>query len=194
MGDAQARTGCGTVSWTVFSSSLGEWLVAATERGLCLLSLDVERGHGELAGWCKRHEPQAQVCEGPRQLVGTTQELRAYAAGEMRSFKTPLDLRGTEFQLRVWAGLCEIPHGQTWTYKQLAEHIGAPGSYRAVGGANGRNPVSVIVPCHRVVACGGGLGGYTGGLAHKVRLLAHEGVVLPRAELGDPERRSTAPA
>ncbi|MDP6955093.1 MAG: methylated-DNA--[protein]-cysteine S-methyltransferase [Planctomycetota bacterium] len=165
-----------TVHWTVTPGFLGDWFVAATAAGVCLMCLDVTRGREELAAWCQRHEPRASVREGTRELAAVAAELEAYRRGELRRFETPLDLRGTEFQLRVWAGLCDIPFGEVWSYKQLARHIGADGSYRAVGGANGRNPVSLIVPCHRVVASGTGIGGYTGGLRHKRRFLENLGV------------------
>lgn len=167
------------IHWTVAHSPLGRWFVAATERGVCLLCLDVERGKRELAVWRDRWESAARIQEGERGLELVLGEILAYGRGDLRRFKAKLDLRGTGFQLRDWAGLLDIPFGEVWTYGRLAQHIGAPGSQRAVGGANGRNPVPVIVPCHRVVASGGGLGGYTGGLHHKERLLAHEGVLLP---------------
>ena len=168
-----------TIHWSIASSPLGDWLVAGTDRGVCLLYLDVERGRQELPAWRDRWEVGAEVREGTRGLETALRELRAYGQGKLRRFTTKLDLRGTDFQLRDWAGLLDIPFGEVWTYKRLAEHLGASGSYRAVGGANGKNPVPVIVPCHRVVACGGGLGGYTGGLHHKERLLVHEGALLP---------------
>jgi len=104
-------------------------------------------------------------------------ELEAYGEGELKSFDLALDLRGTSFQLRVWQALREIPYGEVRTYGQLAASLGQPSASRAVGGANGRNPIPLIVPCHRVVASDG-IGGFTGGLAWKERLLAHEGVVL----------------
>ncbi len=85
-----------------------------------------------------------------------------------------LDLRGTDFQKRVWRALLEIPWGETRTYGDLAEALGKPGASRAVGAANGQNPVAILVPCHRVVAAGGRLGGYSGGLDVKRQLLAHE--------------------
>ena len=93
-------------------------------------------------------------------------------------FDLDLDLRGTPFQLRVWDELQRIPQGEVRTYGELAASLGQPGAGRAVGGANGRNPIPLIVPCHRVVASDG-LGGFTGGLEWKERLLAHEGVLLP---------------
>ncbi len=91
-----------------------------------------------------------------------------------------MTLAGTPFQRRVWQELCTIPYGRAISYAELARRIGQPGSSRAVGGANGRNPISIIVPCHRVIAADGGLGGYGGGLDRKVWLLEHESEALAR--------------
>lgn len=104
----------------------------------------------------------------------TARQLAEYFAGARRAFELPLDLRGTPFQLRVWNALLRIPYGETRTYGQLAALAGHPGAARAVGAANGANPIAIIVPCHRVVASGGGLGGYGGGLDCKRFLLALE--------------------
>ncbi len=102
-------------------------------------------------------------------------QLREYFAGDRKTFDLPLELVGTDFQKEVWQALLTIPYGQTCSYVDLARKIGRPKASRAVGGANGRNPISIIVPCHRVIAADGTLGGYGGGLAMKARLLAHEG-------------------
>jgi len=98
-------------------------------------------------------------------------QLAEYFARTRRAFQLPLDLRGTPFQLAVWNALLRIPYGETRSYGQLAVELGHAGAARAVGTANGSNPVSIIVPCHRVIAAGGGLGGYGGGLARKRFLL-----------------------
>lgn len=101
-------------------------------------------------------------------------QLDAYFAGDLRDFDVQLDLRGTEFQRRVWNALLAIPYGETRSYGQIAEQIGAPGAARAVGLANGRNPVAIIVPCHRVIGAAGKLTGYGGGLDRKQTLLTLE--------------------
>src|SRR5205085_10571542 len=101
-------------------------------------------------------------------------QLRAYFRGESTAFDVPLELRGTPFQRRVWASLCTIPYGETVTYGALAQRLGTPSAARAVGLANGRNPVGIIVPCHRVVGSDGSLTGYGGGLDRKRRLLEFE--------------------
>ena len=102
-------------------------------------------------------------------------ELTAYFAGSAGAPAIPLDLRGTAFQVAVWQALLGIPHGETRTYAEIADSVGRPAAVRAVGIAIGRNPVSVLVPCHRVVRTGGGLGGYGGGLWRKEYLLEFEG-------------------
>ena len=102
----------------------------------------------------------------------------AYLDGDLAALarvRTDLSGWGTPFQQRVWAALGTIPVGQTWSYRQLAEAVGDPGASRAVGSANGANPVSIVVPCHRVVRADGGLGGYAAGVERKAWLLAHEG-------------------
>ncbi|AQP45486.1 methylated-DNA--[protein]-cysteine S-methyltransferase [Tessaracoccus flavus] len=107
-------------------------------------------------------------------LPEATQQLRQYFAGERSEFDIPLNPAGTEFQRQVWAALTEIPYGETRTYGQLAAGLGRPSSARAVGMAVGRNPISIVVPCHRVVGTNGKLTGYAGGMARKEFLLAHE--------------------
>ncbi|HJE52257.1 MAG TPA: methylated-DNA--[protein]-cysteine S-methyltransferase, partial [Tessaracoccus flavescens] len=94
--------------------------------------------------------------------------------GERRQFSLPLAPRGTEFQRRVWAALAEIPYGETRSYGELATALGRPGASRAVGMANGRNPISIVVPCHRVVGANGSMTGYAGGVERKVYLLDFE--------------------
>lgn len=102
------------------------------------------------------------------------EQLSAYFAGELTEFDVKLQLVGTEFQLKVWAALRTIPYGETRSYGEIAEQIGSPGASRAVGLANGRNPIGIIVPCHRVIGASGGLTGYGGGLDRKRQLLALE--------------------
>jgi methylated-DNA-[protein]-cysteine S-methyltransferase len=109
-------------------------------------------------------------------LAATVLQLREYFAGGRREFELPLHFEGTTFQRRVWQELTEIPYGETWSYGQLARRIGNPSASRAVGLANGRNPISILVPCHRVIGADGSLTGYGGGLERKRWLLAHEGL------------------
>ena len=108
-------------------------------------------------------------------LVRTEAELREYFAGKRSDFSIPLDLRGTFFQKQVWEALLGIPFGETRTYGQLAVQLGNPKAMRAIGAANGRNPISIIVPCHRVIGASGKLTGFAGGLDAKAHLLCLEG-------------------
>lgn len=107
-------------------------------------------------------------------LIKTQQQLDEYFAGQRQQFELPLAPQGTPFQLQVWQALSAIPYGKTWSYAQLAEHIGNPRSVRAVGAANGKNPIAIIIPCHRVIGANGSLVGFGGGLATKEKLLVLE--------------------
>jgi len=108
-------------------------------------------------------------------LVETERQLREYFAGKRRTFDLPLDFAGTEFQQKVWQALLAIPFGETRSYRQIATEIGSAKAIRAVGAANGRNPISIIAPCHRVVGSAGDLRGFAGGLERKAYLLRLEG-------------------
>ncbi len=119
--------------------------------------------HGEPAAWDKSR------------LAPVTAQLQEYFEGTRTAFDLPLALRGTPFQQRVWDEMTRIPYGTTLSYKQLAARVGRPDACRAVGGASGKNPVWIVVPCHRIVGAGGTLTGYAGGLTTKQRLLALEG-------------------
>lgn len=101
-------------------------------------------------------------------------QLREYFAGQRKNFDLPLALEGTVFQKQVWAALQKIPYGEVRSYKQIAENIGNPKAYRAVGGANNRNPIPIIIPCHRVVGVDATMVGYRGGVERKIWLLGHE--------------------
>ncbi len=172
-----------TIHTSAVELSFGKVHLACTTSGLCLTVLGSERARGQLQAWMDRHEPDAQVVETTAGLEEAIAQLEAYDAGSLREFDLALDLRGTPFQLRVWEELQRIPHGEVRTYGELAARLGKPGASRAVGGANGKNPIPLIVPCHRVVASDG-LGGFTGGLEWKERLLAHERTEIVRMKFG----------
>ena len=124
---------------------------------------------------CQRNDRNPLLMEAARQF-------RAYFAGQLREFQLPLDVQGTEFQERVWGQVAAIPYGETRSYLQISTAIGSPRAVRAVGAANGANPVPIVVPCHRVIGAKGKLVGYGGGLAMKKRLLELEGAIaLPLA-------------
>ena len=168
---------------------LGRVVAADAGRGLCLLVLGEARAEGELARWMHRHEPGMRPREadvgGPsgERLGEVRRQLEAYAGGRRTEFTLELDLRGSSFELGVWAALARIPFGRTRTYGELAEDLARPGAARAVGAAAGRNPIPIVVPCHRLVARGG-LGGFTGGLERKRALLALEGLAVGRSAGG----------
>ena len=130
----------------------------------------------------QRHLPSPERF-GPRDdtlLPGLQEQLTGYFAGTVRAFDVRLGARGTPFQERVWAALREVPYGATCSYGDLAREVGSPTAYRAVGAANGRNPIGIVVPCHRVVGAKGSLSGYAGGVERKRALLALEsGALLP---------------
>ncbi|MCX5229740.1 methylated-DNA--[protein]-cysteine S-methyltransferase [Streptomyces sp. NPDC006553] len=149
---------------------------------LTLVAVDGVLSRVHMTG--QRHRPPEETFgePDPRPFGEAIRQLDAYFAGEITAFELPLNLIGTPFQLRVWEGLLRIPYGETRTYGELAEELGSPGASRAVGLANGKNPVSIIVPCHRVIGAGGSLTGYGGGLDRKQRLLAFEsGTAEPAA-------------
>jgi methylated-DNA-[protein]-cysteine S-methyltransferase len=156
---------------TVIDSPYGPLTLVAEDGRLAGLYMEAQRHLPEPATFGDR------VPETEAPFAETTRQLAEYFAGRRDSFDLPLKLTGTAFQQQVWAALQEIPCGQTWTYGQLAEHIGRPTASRAVGLANGRNPISVIVPCHRVVGSDGSLTGYGGGVERKRALLEHEHAV-----------------
>jgi len=118
-------------------------------------------------------------------FADATKQLDAYFDGTLTDFAVPLRAVGTEFQRRVWSALTEIPYGETRSYREIAEHIGSPKAVRAVGLANGRNPISIIVPCHRVIGANGSLTGYGGGLDNKRILLDLERRIAGNATLLD---------
>ncbi|WP_353653169.1 bifunctional DNA-binding transcriptional regulator/O6-methylguanine-DNA methyltransferase Ada [Porphyrobacter sp. SLTP] len=159
------------VHWAVLATSLGPMLVAATEKGVCCLAFG--EGEAELRARFPRAELVA-AGEDFRDLFA--QVVAAVEQPGPGSAAIPLDVKGTAFQQRVWAELRRIPHGETRSYGELAAALGNPKASRAVGGANGANNVAVLIPCHRVIAADGSLGGYAYGLAIKAELLRREGV------------------
>jgi methylated-DNA-[protein]-cysteine S-methyltransferase len=156
-----------------FETPIGSMLCATTERGLAYVRLPRAGGWG-FAGWLRRFAPGAELRTGFAPNRAAVQQILEYLDGKRSAFELELDLRGTDFQRRVWEQLLAIPYGETRTYAELARTIGEPGAARAVGTANGANPCAIVVPCHRVVAAGGKLGGFGGGLPLKRRLLALE--------------------
>lgn len=157
------------IHWAVVPSTLGDMLVAATGKGVCRLSF-CETGE-DLAD----RFPRAELVEGGADFADLLTRVVAAVEEPWRGHDIPIDVIGTAFQQRVWDELKRIPAGETLSYGELAAKLGQPGASRAVGGANGANPVAVLVPCHRVVAADGGLGGYAYGVEVKRELLRREG-------------------
>jgi AraC family transcriptional regulator of adaptative response/methylated-DNA-[protein]-cysteine methyltransferase len=160
------------IAYTVVDSPLGALLVARTGRGICRVALGDDPYR--LDALVRDEFPAAEVQRDDDGLAPVVDEVLRRIAGNEPAVDLPLDVRGTAFQLRVWRELQRIPRGETRTYGALAEAVGAPGGARAVGQACGSNPVAVVVPCHRVVPAGGGLGGYAWGVEKKRTLLDHE--------------------
>ena len=150
----------------VVASPVGKLRLVASEKGL--VAIDV-RNNAKQEVTAKN--PSAQAV-----LIQTKKQLEQYFAGKRTTFDVALDFVGTEFQVQAWRALCRIPFGRTISYGQQAANIKKPKAFRAVGSANGKNPIPIIVPCHRVVASDGSLGGYSLGLRMKKQLLALEGV------------------
>lgn len=157
---------------------LGPLLVTVGEAGLVYVSLRPEGAQERLVAWASRYFPQARIREDNEGLTHIRAEFSDWSDGRARSFTTPVDLRGTEFQLSCWEQMQAIPYGGMITYRDLAVRMGRGGSFRAVGQAAGANPLPIVVPCHRVISATG-LGGFTGGQTLKRRLLELEGALLP---------------
>lgn len=155
---------------TSWPSPLGVVHLAASDKGLAGIWFEGDRHRPAMQPW-------ALAADHPR-LRQAIAQLDAYFAGRATDFDLPLDLgSGTPFQQSVWRALLELPHGRTTSYGALSAHIGRPRAVRAVGAAIGRNPLSIVVPCHRVLGAGGALTGYAGGLERKAALLRLEGVL-----------------
>lgn len=159
---------------------LGVMRLAATSAGLCKIALGNETPES-FENWLARHihDGPAQPEQAQNLLRRAAAQLEAYLAGQRRSFDLSLDMRGTAFQQSVWHQVAAIPYGQTRTYGQIAAQVGRPQASRAVGAANGANPLPVIIACHRVIGSDGALRGYGGGLDIKASLLALEADLAP---------------
>lgn len=153
------------IFYSRMDSPVGPLLLAATEKGLYRLQFQTPVPSAT--------KTQVWV-ESPEKLRECEQQLQAYFRGELRNFTLPLDLRGTAFQVRCWEALRRIPYGATCSYRELAEAVGSPRAFRAVGQANHDNPIAIVVPCHRVIGANGTLTGYGGGLSVKQKLLRLE--------------------
>ena len=165
---ASAAVRPSTIRWAVVPTSLGAMLVAATDKGVCRLSFN--EGREALA----RRFVRAELVEGGADFAALLGQVVAAVETPGDSAHIPLDVKGTAFQEAVWRELQRIPKGETRTYAELAAAVGKPKAVRAAGSANGANNVAVLIPCHRVIRTGGGLGGYAYGLEIKRKLLEKE--------------------
>jgi O-6-methylguanine DNA methyltransferase len=170
-----------TLHTTDIESTIGPLFLAASSRGLVALEFDARLPGQQTIRPNPRHlraEDKGLHFEDSLRLMRPyTRELEEYFAGRRREFTFPLDLRGTDFQLACWRALLAIPYGETRTYADIARAVGKPNAFRAVGMANNRNPIAIVVPCHRVIASDGTLCGYGGGLDVKRKLLELEGAL-----------------
>lgn len=155
------------------TSPIGPLVLVATSKGLCRVTFGTMAQNQEgLQEWAARwFGGQTQLQEHASSLAPVVEQLEEYFRGERLSFDGELDLKGTEFQKKVWTALLSVPYGETASYKHIAEAIQSPKAVRAVGGANNKNPVPVIIPCHRIIGASGDLIGYAGGLDIKISLL-----------------------
>ena len=167
-----------TLYTSQFASSIGELAVTSSEQGLAHLALPRANGRG-FAGWCKRYAVDCEVKPDLGPNRAPIQQLAEFLAGDREAFELPLDLRGTPFQLDVYRIVGEIPYGESLAYADVARLVARPAAVRAVGAANGANPIPLVIPCHRVVASNGQLQGYAGGLDLKRKLLAMESASHP---------------
>ena len=168
------------VYYASFLTHIGKIYLAATQRGICMVSL----GYKSKKGFIEEIKNQKgvegkDIVRNDNCFTAIKNDIRRYLSGEAVSFRRhTLAIDGTGFQKKVWAALSHIPYGKVLTYKQVAEKIGAPNAFRAAGSACGANELPIIIPCHRVIASNGGLGGFSGGLKLKRFLLSLEGVEL----------------
>lgn len=163
------------ISYIEQASPVGNLLIAATDAGICGIYFEEHKHFKGKDGWMR---PQAGSTAAGH-LAQAAMQLDEYFAGKRTTFDVALDLSGTAFQRDVWQALADIPFGRSISYAQHAQKLGKPKALRAVGAAIGRNPVSIIVPCHRVLGSSGAVTGYAGGLERKCFLLALEGIPLP---------------
>lgn len=176
------------ITWTSFSTGIGEIFAAAGDGGLLYTSLG-NTGKSEMEETLRKKHPCCEFCHiddesvpisQKETLMETEKQINQYLMGSRKEFDLPVALKGTGFQKEVWEEISRIPYGKTLTYKELAKKIGKPGATRAVGNSCGSNNLPLIIPCHRVIASGGGMGGFGGGIELKKKLLALEQSTLKK--------------
>ena len=160
------------ITYAIVDSALGRLLVAGTQRGICFAAMG--KADRALVAELRGDYPRASIRCGDSSVGKWARALATYIAGRSKMPTPPMDIRGTPFQFAVWEQLRAIPAGETRSYSEIARRIGRPRAIRAVGTANGANPVSIIIPCHRAIRASGHLGGYRWGLERKRKLLEME--------------------
>jgi AraC family transcriptional regulator of adaptative response/methylated-DNA-[protein]-cysteine methyltransferase len=166
------------IIYTITDTRIGRLLVASSEKGLCMVSIG--KSDKELERKIHDQFPSESVKRDDRAMRAMAADVKGRVEGKNLDARVPLDLRGTSFQTDVWKEMLKIRAGSTRSYAEVARRIGRPNAFRAVANACGANPVPVVVPCHRVVASAGQLGGYGLGLDRKIAILAAEGVSNPK--------------
>jgi methylated-DNA-[protein]-cysteine S-methyltransferase len=161
-----------TIALVPLPTAAGTFEAGLTERGVCCLAFPNQ--HEGARRWLARRLPGVEVAGDDPRAAALAGELDAYLRGDLREFAAPVDLVGTPFQVGVWRQLLAIPYGEVRSYADVARAVGRPEAVRAVGAANGANPVPIIVPCHRVIGSSGALTGFGPGIEWKIRLLATE--------------------
>ena len=162
------------LNYASLTTPIGTFLVVASPKGLCSLRLIEGRSEKAVLEEVRRDYPDTDLVADDKAVGPLARKIEAVIAGRLAASDVPLDLRGTPFQKRVWQELARVPWGKTYSYSELARKVGKPKAVRAVASACARNPVTFVVPCHRIVSKGGGLGGYYWGLEMKQRLLDRE--------------------
>ena len=155
-------------------SPVGTLHLASSDQGVVCINLS---GREDFLKDLEKRIPDMELEENDSKNKGVIRQLKEYFSGARKDFDLPLHLIGTEFHKLVWRQLCQVPFGQTASYKEIAVKIGKPKAMRAVGQANHRNPIPIIIPCHRIIGANGHLVGFGGGLDKKRFLLSHEGVL-----------------
>jgi O-6-methylguanine DNA methyltransferase len=171
-----------TIWWSELPSDLGTFGIASSDKGLLTMLLPKENLNHEAI--IQKLSPGAEIVPDDGHNAEAMRQLAAFLAGELREWDLPLDMRGTPFQIAVWQAVYEVPYGETASYGEIARRIGNPAAVRAVGAANGANPLPPVVPCHRIIGSNGKLTGYGGGLPLKKRLLELERITVG----GEPDR------
>ncbi|MCM3000615.1 methylated-DNA--[protein]-cysteine S-methyltransferase [Paenibacillus cellulositrophicus] len=175
-----------TVYYSEMISPIGPLTLCATEKGLCLIEFGpFNVKEAVLQKWSRTWCGGGDFVQDDERLAEAKRQLGEYFAGERKTFDVKLDMRGTPFQLQVWSSLADIPYGEIRSYADIANAIGRPKAVRAVGGANNKNPVPLIVPCHRVIGADGSLVGYGGGMEIKRHLLTLENSLPERKGWAD---------